>query len=1173
MKSKRFKAALSSILALSILLPSTMSVHAATTHPTDQLKDHWNFDSLISDQGDCTEATLEGRGVSLVDSGNPVFGNVLRFGEGTDNFLKLKDYINTGSGAVSFSMWYCYDTSISGDMAQASAVMLQHEGAGRSLLTLRSDGKYHTFINGTDVISENAADKGTWQHITVTFDQDAKEVKYYINGVLDSKKPLGDQPVNEKLTLRLGSHKTAGNTNPHSMRGDVDEFYVYKKVLSDAEAKAVYEDKAAQLYQLNLQTLVNDAQALYDTHSFADDHACAIQLADAIKAAREASSLDEMKLAYAALENAVKLYRSAIPLNLTVNLDQVNRVIDADSIFGINHRYAFNGYGTFDPETMKMKDEFTQLYKQAGFGSIRYPGGTISNLFNWKTTLGPKDARKKQIHGFYNNPNQGGIAPNFGIAEIADFATDVQSEIVYVYSLGRGSAQDAADLVEFLNAKVGTNPNGGIDWAQVRANNGHPEPYNVRYFEIGNEMQQAYGKDADGTSSQGYWTEYVDGGAEKAYTEGGTAKFIKRYTVDEENWNKTASQSDGSANLVRYLRYANVNPGTLDENGNIVADSTFQAINDGVEVYVGTDGHLTKWTVVDSLETSSPDDTHCVVNYADGSIQFGDGEHGKIPAEGQNIYATYSVKRDGFIDISKAIKTTTDQINQAEGTNRKANVYTSFESRDFINHMTALGANDWYDGMTIHPYSGTVSGNNANAFYDNAMKLAEDVGIHRVQEYVDMLPDGKVPVISEFGIFKNTEAQLRSQTNALYTAKVMMEYVKLGSPYIQKHCLSDWYIANGDSLGPTQQAAIQVVPQEGASTKTGEGNFKFFSTPSAHVFQMLNAGFGDKVVNAELESAPVLDNGVTAMTTLASKDDQGNMYIALVNVDRENDYNVRLNVPGFDFTGRTVNVQTLTAQNITDENSLDNPNNVTVHTNQIVADETFVVDIPQHSFVVLKVNNTKESVTVDKTMLEQAIAKAEAMISNQSKYVQNKWQQLVDALDTAKIVMKNENASEQDVQSATDALLNAIQAQKLKADKSVLDEVITQAKNMDLNGYTAQSVSAFRSALQNAQTVQADESLSEHDQNVVDEAVNRLRAAIQGLTTESAPQPSEKPEPSSKPEPSNKPETSNTPTPTNNPQSPKTGDSNNIILLSVMMLSSAACAGALLLADYKRRHN
>lgn len=64
-----------------------------------------------------------------------------------------------------------------------------------------------------------------------------------------------------------------------------------------------------------------------------------------------------------------------------------------------------------------------------------------------------------------------------------------------------------------------------------------------------------------------------------------------------------------------------------------------------------------------------------------------------------------------------------------------------------------------------------------------------------------MLPQGKVPVISEYGIFRSTSPLLRSQTHAVYIAKVLMEYVRLGSPYIQKHCLVDWYSSGADSLG------------------------------------------------------------------------------------------------------------------------------------------------------------------------------------------------------------------------------------------------------------------------------------------------------------------------------------------------------------------------------------
>jgi alpha-L-arabinofuranosidase len=1057
MKKKTLKMTLCSVMSAVMLTSIIGPVQAAEDSSwKTSMKDHWSFDSLQSDQGDKTTATLHG--IELVDSKDPVFGKVLRFGSGTE-YLRLENYINTGKGSTSFSMWYRYDTTITGDGADKSAVLLQHEGNGRSLLTLQADGKYNTYINAQNVLSKKSVQKGDWQHVTVVFNQDKNEVTYYVNGEFDSTQSLGANKVDQKLSLRLGAHKNAGNTDPHPMRGDVDEFYVYEKALTADEAKAIYEDKAAELYNQELKKLIQEGKELAENQKLPEDNEKAKQLQNALKKAEDATTLADMKAAYAELEKAMAEYEAEFPVKLSIDTAKTVQTIEPDSIFGINHRYAFNGYGTFDSKEMKMKDEFTKLYEQAGFGSIRYPGGTISNLFNWKTTLGDKKDRKKQIHGFYNNEGQGGIEPNFGIKEIADFADQVGSEIVYVYSLGRGNAQDAADLVEFLNAKVGTNPNGGIDWAEVRAKNGHVEPYNVRYFEIGNEMQQAWG-DSDGTASQGYWTTYVNGGAEKAYTEGGQAKFVQKYAVDEENWNKKASQSDGKPNLVRYLRYANQNPGKLVD-GKIVEDPEYKAVNDGVRVFVGTDGNLQEWTVVTDLKNSNATDKHCVVDYSTGRITFGDGTHGMIPEKGKNIYATYTVDRQGFIDVSKAIKQTTEKINEIEKTNYKANVYTSFESHGFINRMNELGANEWYDGMTIHPYSGTVSGGtNAEAFYDDAMKKAENVGIQNVKNYVDRLPAGKVPVISEYGIFRNTESQVRSQTHALYIAKVIMEYVKLGSPYIQKHCLSDWYSAGADSLGPTQQAVIQVVKQNGADTTTGEGNFAFFSTPSARVFQMLNAGFGENVVEATFEKEPAMSNGVKTLSSLASVDKKGNMYVAIVNVDREKDQNVMLDVKGVDVSGRDIEIQRLESEAITDENTLETPNKVTVQTEKTKMPKGQIINLKKHSFAIVKIL-TEEQV-VEKADYSKVDAAISAIPSDLSIYTEES----VANLNAAKeaVIRDLDITKQAEVDKMAEAIQNAIKALQLKkADYSKVDAALGNIPK-DLSVYTEESVANLNAA-------------------------------------------------------------------------------------------------------------
>ena len=129
----------------------------------------------------------------------------------------------------------------------------------------------------------------------------------------------------------------------------------------------------------------------------------------------------------------------------------------------------------------------------------------------------------------------------------------------------------------------------------------------------------------------------------------------------------------------------------------------------------------------------------------------------------------------------------------------------------------------------------------------------------------------------------------------------------------------------------------------------------------------------------------------------------------------------------------------------------------------------------------------------DKAMLELLIARADHMVDNADKYVQANWQQLVDALEAAKAVMADGDALQNDVDEAADALLDAILAQRFKADKSILKELVNQAEAMDLSGYTAQSVATFRTALQNAQAVMADNSLTEDDQAKVDAAVARKR--------------------------------------------------------------------------------
>lgn len=118
--------------------------------------------------------------------------------------------------------------------------------------------------------------------------------------------------------------------------------------------------------------------------------------------------------------------------------------------------------------------------------ALRYPHGLGSNNFYWKDGIGPITKRNPNYDGT-------GIPQTFGTDEFLQYAEELGAEPILVVNVSvagkrTGSVQDAADWVEYCNAPAdGSNPNGGTDWAALRAANGHREPYGVKYWELGNE--------------------------------------------------------------------------------------------------------------------------------------------------------------------------------------------------------------------------------------------------------------------------------------------------------------------------------------------------------------------------------------------------------------------------------------------------------------------------------------------------------------------------------------------------------------------------------------------------------------------------------------------------------------------------------------------------------------
>ena len=343
--------------------------------------------------------------------------------------------------------------------------LFQQTGAGRSILYLDSNMKLGTYVTASDVLSKSPVAGGKWVHVAFTSSHTAKKAQFYINGKLVNENTLDGSYVDALTDLLIGNHKNA--TEKTGFKGYMDEVRYYKKVMTPAQIQSIY-----------------------------------------------------------------KVYSENAVTNIDITVDTSKEVREiSKAMFGINHRYHNNAYSSWNASEKKVEAKFNEYVKEAHFGSVRYPGGTVSNLFDWKRSIGPAEQRKKTVHGLPETSDP--ITPNFGLDEAMSWIyDDIKAEAVWVYGMGQGSAADAADLIEYLNAPADgdvTNPNGGVDWAEVRAANGHPEPYGVTRFEIGNEIgyyRQTYWMDGRGN------TVWMD-----AFIDGGRMTFGQyTRTVKDEDW-------------------------------------------------------------------------------------------------------------------------------------------------------------------------------------------------------------------------------------------------------------------------------------------------------------------------------------------------------------------------------------------------------------------------------------------------------------------------------------------------------------------------------------------------------------------------------------------------------------------------------------------------------------
>ncbi len=168
-------------------------------------------------------------------------------------------------------------------------------------------------------------------------------------------------------------------------------------------------------------------------------------------------------------------------------------ILDRDYIIGEIDRRIYGSFiehlgravygGIYEPDHPTadkngFRKDVMDMVKKLGVPVVRYPGGNFVSGFNWEDSVGPRDQRPKRLDlaWFTTETNE------VGLHEFADWAEQAGSEVMYAINLGSRGPENARDIVEYANHPSGSK------FSDMRIANGRKEPFGIKLWCLGNEM-------------------------------------------------------------------------------------------------------------------------------------------------------------------------------------------------------------------------------------------------------------------------------------------------------------------------------------------------------------------------------------------------------------------------------------------------------------------------------------------------------------------------------------------------------------------------------------------------------------------------------------------------------------------------------------------------------------
>jgi len=186
-----------------------------------------------------------------------------------------------------------------------------------------------------------------------------------------------------------------------------------------------------------------------------------------------------------ALVGVLTLSAAENPNRIVIEADQGTDII-SKNIYGHFAEHLGNCiYGGFwvgedspIPNTHGIRNDVLAALREIKPPVIRWPGGCFADTYHWKDGIGPRAARPAII-----NSTWGGVSEDnsFGTHEFLELCELLGAEPYICLNVGSGTVQEAADWVEYVNSNVQS------PMTELRRQNGHDQPWKVKFWAVGNE--------------------------------------------------------------------------------------------------------------------------------------------------------------------------------------------------------------------------------------------------------------------------------------------------------------------------------------------------------------------------------------------------------------------------------------------------------------------------------------------------------------------------------------------------------------------------------------------------------------------------------------------------------------------------------------------------------------